>query len=53
MEHLPTYYTYLFNAVTDAIQALEEKNYEKVKELLVLAQQESEEIWINDTEGEN
>ena len=39
-------YTTLFNAVTDALKKMEMKNYGDAKELLISAQQKTEEIYI-------
>lgn len=39
-------YYHLFNAVTDALNALEQKNYGQAEEILKAAQQESEEIYL-------
>jgi len=43
---LPNYYTSLFNAVTDAILAIEQQNYGIAKEILIQAQQQSEERYL-------
>lgn len=42
-------YLHLFNAVTDALQALEENRPERAKVLLIQAQQETEAFYV---EGE-
>lgn len=52
MEQLPPYYTHLFNAVTDALSAMEQQNYGKAKELLIEAQQTSEELWLEFTDNQ-
>ena len=39
---LPSYYTVLFNAVTDAIEALDRQNFGTARENLVKAQQDAE-----------
>ena len=39
-------YTTLFNAVTDALEKMEVQNYADAKELLISAQQKTEEIYI-------
>lgn len=39
-------YYHLFNAVTDALNALERKNYGQAEEILKTAQQKSEEIYL-------
>ena len=41
-------YTTLFNAVTDALEKMEVQNYGDAKELLISAQQKTEEIYISD-----
>ena len=46
MTDIPNYYTLLFNRVTDAIKALEQQNYGTAKDMLVKAQQEAEELYI-------
>ena len=43
------YYT-LFNAVTDALEAMEQQNYGQARELLMAAQQQSEEIFMDSEE---
>lgn len=45
-------YTTLFNAITDALEALEELNIGTAKELLRHAQQTAEELFIEDGEDE-
>ena len=50
MEQLPTYYTHLFNAVTDALSAMEQQNFGEAKDLLIKAQQASEELWLECTD---
>lgn len=39
-------YYHLFNAITDALEALEGRNYGRAEELLKSAQQESEELFL-------
>ena len=39
-------YTTLFNAVTDALKKMEMQNYGDANELLISAQQKTEEIYI-------
>ena len=46
MASIPEYYTYLFNRVTDAIEELQEANYESALEILVDAQFEAEELYL-------
>lgn len=41
-------YYHLFNAVTDALKALEEQNYGQAKSLLEQAQQEGESIYLGE-----
>ena len=48
MESLPKCYTVLFNAVTDAIKALGEQDYEKTMALLVRGQMDAEDAYIDD-----
>ena len=40
-------YFHLFGAMADAVEALEKKEYEKAKEILIAAQQEAEEKYID------
>ena len=42
MEELPVYYTILFNAVTDAIAALDHQDFGQARALLVRGQQQAE-----------
>ena len=49
---MPNYqamYLRLFNAVTDAIESLEQQNYGAAKEQLIRVQQETEELYISET----
>lgn len=39
-------YSALYNAVTDAVEELEENNYCKALSILILAQQQTEEMYI-------
>ena len=50
MEQLPVYYTVLFNAVTDAIIALEQQNYGFAKDILINAQQKAELSYLDSLE---
>lgn len=50
MENLPKYYTRLINGVTDALEALKEQNYGTAQELLIKAQQDAEELFIQQEE---
>lgn len=42
-------YTLLFNAVTDALEAMEQQNFGTAKDLLICAQQQAEEQYIDET----
>ena len=39
-------YSTLFNAITDALEQIEQQNYGSAKDLLIAAQQKAEEIYI-------
>ena len=39
-------YHLLFNAISDALEQMEQQNYGTAKNLLITAQQEAEEIYI-------
>ena len=41
-------YFHLFNAVTDALQAIEQQNYGQAADLLISAQQETEELYMDE-----
>ena len=43
-------YTALFNAITDAVENMEQANYGTAKQLLVQAQQQTEELYMNEEE---
>ena len=43
-------YYQLFNAITDALEALAQKNYGQAEELLKTAQQASEEFYLEQDE---
>ena len=45
-------YFLLFNAITDAIGAIDAMNFGKAKDILIKAQQDGEELWISDEENE-
>ena len=47
-EHLPKYYTTLFNAVTDAIELISRSEVSEAMACLVTAQQKAEEIYISE-----
>ena len=40
-------YFHLFGAMADAVEAMEKKEYEKAKEILISAQQKAEEEYID------
>ena len=46
MDYQSLYYK-LFNAYTDILEALEAQNYGQAKALLISAQQEAEELYMN------
>ena len=48
---LPSYYTILFNAVTDAIQALDRQDFGQARALLVQGQQQAEDAYIAEAEA--
>ncbi len=52
MEDFPKYYTRLFNGITDAIEALQKQKYEQAQLILIRAQQDAEEMYLDDTDGE-
>lgn len=52
MEELPRYYTVLFNAVTDALTALEAGEYTKAELLLLNGQHSAEEAYLQETDEE-
>lgn len=41
-------YFHLFNAVTDALQAIEQQNYGQASAILITAQQETEEMYLDE-----
>ena len=47
MEDYKTMYLHLFNRVSDAICALEAMNFGQAKELVICAQQEAEERYLD------
>ena len=53
MENFPKYYTTLFNRITDAIEALREQNYIKAQDILIKAQQDAEEMYLEDGDEED
>lgn len=50
MEELPNYYTILFNAVTDAIAALDRQNFGQARTLLIQGQQQAEAAYTEASE---
>ena len=52
MNELPKYYTILFNAVTDALKALEAQNYGLAKDFLLRGQLQAEGEYTALTEKE-
>ena len=51
MENFPKYYTLLFNAVTDAIEDIDQKNYGAARARLVKAQQDAEDAYLDAEEA--
>lgn len=52
MNDFPKYYTRLFNGITDALEALQEQNYIKAQDILIRAQQDAEEMYLEDGDNE-
>ena len=52
MESLPKYYTRLFNGTTDTLEALKEQNYGMARDLLIKAQQDAEELYLQEGDRE-
>lgn len=48
MESLPKCYTILFNAVTDALKAMDEQNFGTAKTLLLEAQKAAEAAYLTE-----
>ena len=48
MEDFPKYYHRLSEGATDALKALQEQNYLKARRLLITAQQDAEEMYLED-----
>ena len=48
MVNYQSLYTLLFNAITDAIDQIDRQNYGMAKELLIQAQQQSEEAYMEE-----
>jgi hypothetical protein len=53
MENYEVLYKVLFNGMTNAVRELEGQNYGNAHQVLVKAQQDAEEIFMNDGEEEN
>ena len=51
MENSPKYYTLLFNAVTDAIEDIDQKNFGAARARLVKAQQDAEDAYLDAEEA--
>ena len=52
MENFPKYYTYLFKSITEAIDALQRQNYIEAQDILIRAQQNAEEMYLEDGDKE-
>lgn len=52
MEGLPRYYTLLFNAVTNALEALQAHDYTKAELILINGQHSAEEAYLQATDDE-
>jgi len=52
LDNFPKYYTRLFNGITDAIEALRQQNYIQAEDLLIRAQQDAEEMYLEDGDEE-
>ena len=48
MDKLPVYYTILFSAVEKAISALEKQNFGLAREILICAEQDAEEAFLDE-----
>lgn len=53
MEQNQKPYFMLFNAVTDAVAAIEKQNFGQARQILIQAQQECEEWFLSCTENED
>lgn len=49
MDYSKLYYT-LFNAITDALEQIEQRNFGTVRALLIAAQRKTEEMYIAEEE---
>ena len=45
-ENFPSYYTILFNGITDALEALDRQDFGRARAILIQSQQEAEEAYI-------
>lgn len=52
MDNFPKYYTHLFNGVSDAIAALQKQKYVEAQIILIRAQQDAEEMYLEDGKDE-
>ena len=50
MDNFPKYYTRLFNGITDALEALQKQNYIQAQDIFIKAQQDAEEMYLEDTD---
>ena len=50
MVHYKTLYFKLFNAITDALEAMEEENFGQAKQILRQAQIDAEELYLEQAE---
>lgn len=53
MDHLPDYYTILFNAITDAIISLDHNDVHAAKCILLAAQLNAENAYLESTDEES
>ena len=51
VETLPAYYTVLFNAVTDALEALEQQEFSRARTLLIQGQRAAEDKYLDTEES--
>ena len=45
-ENLPSYYTILFNGITDALEAMDCQDFGRARSILIQSQQEAEDAYI-------
>lgn len=50
MESLPKYYLALFSILSDVMEEIDAHNYGRAKELIMKAQAEAEELYLNQSE---